>query len=255
MKYGWRERISGAVILVALGAIFLPMLFDDPEPRQQEPGPVMVIEQPIDGGETRQRIIESPEPPASVAANGGQNAGSQSTGNQNGGSAGNVPVPEPDTRSQLGAGSEDSFGQSSDGSSDNGRVSSGGDDPIADIAQSEQAQPEPRPSNPAPSEPAPAQPPSTSSSSPSSSTPERTSASSDGGWVVQVGSFGQSDNATRLAAKLKEQGFAAYSQPRDNNLTTVYVGPFSSSDAGEKARSELKQAANIQGLLIRKPGS
>ena len=56
MKYGWRERISGAVILVALGAIFVPMLFDDPEPRQQGPEPVMVIEQPVDGGEARQRI-------------------------------------------------------------------------------------------------------------------------------------------------------------------------------------------------------
>ncbi|WP_110710010.1 SPOR domain-containing protein [Salinicola sp. CR57] len=239
MKYGWRERISGAVILVALGAIFLPMLFDDPEPRQQEPGPVMVIEQPIDGGETRQRIIESPQPPASVAA-------------QNGASGGGTAVPEPDTRDQLGTGSDDSFGQNGAGG---GSSTTGSDDPIADIAQSEQPQsasrqPEPEP-EPEPTRPAASQP----SSPQQASTPERTSASSDGGWVVQVGSFGQSDNATRLAAKLKEQGFAAYSQPRDNNLTTVYVGPFSSSDAGEKARAELKQAANIQGLLIRKPGS
>ncbi|MAM56707.1 MAG: acetyl-CoA carboxylase subunit beta [Salinicola sp.] len=247
MKYGWRERISGAVILVALGAIFLPMLFDDPEPRQQEPGPVMVIEQPIEGGETRQRIIESPQPPKSVATNGGTSAGS-------GGTDG-APVPEPDTRSQLGAGGDDSFGQN--GAAGGGSSANDGDDPIADIAQSEQPQPASRQPEPEPEpEPEPAKPAASQSSSPQqASTSERTPASSDGGWVVQVGSFGQSDNATRLAAKLKEQGFAAYSQPRDNNLTTVYVGPFSSSDAGEKARSELKQAANIQGLLIRKPGS
>ncbi|MGM8931163.1 SPOR domain-containing protein [Salinicola halophyticus] len=248
MKYGWRERISGAVILVALGAIFLPMLFDDPEPRQQEPGPVMVIEQPVGGGETRQRIIESPQPPTSVADSGSQNSNSQGSGSQNSNSQnsasrnssddriGSNSVPEPDTRSQLNAGSEDSFGQ---GNAATGSGSS--DDPIADIAQAEQTQPEPEPSKPA--------------STQQASTPERTSASSDGGWVVQVGSFGQSGNATRLAAKLKDQGFTAYSRPRDNNLTTVYVGPFESSDAGEKARAELKQAANIQGLLIRKPGS
>ncbi|OLO08588.1 hypothetical protein BTW08_06465 [Salinicola sp. MH3R3-1] len=253
MKYGWRERISGAVILVALGAIFLPMLFDDPEPRQQEPGPVMVIEQPVGGGETRQRIIESPQPPTSVADGGSQGSGSQSSGSQGSGNpdsasrnssddrVGSNPVPEPDTRSQLNAGSEDSFGK---GNAATGSGSS--DDPIADISQAEQTQPEPEPSKPAST-----QQPSTQQAS----TPERTSASSDGGWVVQVGSFGQSGNATRLAAKLKDQGFTAYSQPRDNNLTTVYVGPFESSDAGEKARAELKQAANIQGLLIRKPGS
>ncbi|KAA0016925.1 acetyl-CoA carboxylase subunit beta [Salinicola corii] len=241
MKYGWRERISGAVILVALGAIFLPMLFDDPEPRQQEPGPVMVIEQPVEGGETRQRIIESPQSPTSVASNNGNSAGNGDTDD--------TPVPEPDTRSQLGAGSDDSFGQN--GAAGGGSSANDDDDPIADIAQSEQPQPASRQPEPEPAKPA-----STGQSSPQqASTPERTPASSDGGWVVQVGSFGQSDNATRLAAKLKEQGFAAYSQPRDNNLTTVYVGPFSSSDAGEKARSELKQAANIQGLLIRKPGS
>ncbi|MEC8918612.1 MAG: SPOR domain-containing protein [Pseudomonadota bacterium] len=251
MKYGWRERISGAVILVALGAIFLPMLFDDPEPRQQEPGPVMVIEQPIGGGETRQRIIESPEPPASVAANGNQGAGSMNT---NGSSAGDNAVPEPDTRSQLGAGSEDSFGQGGTTSGDDG-ASGGGSDPIAEIAQTEQSQPQPQPRPAEPEPSAPVQSSSQPSSTQQASAPERTAASSDGGWVVQVGSFGQADNASRLTAKLKEQGFAAYSKPRDNNLTTVYVGPFSSSDAGEKARSELKQAANIQGLLIRKPGS
>lgn len=243
MKYGWRERISGAVILVALGAIFVPMLFDDPEPRQQGPEPVMVIEQPVDGGEARQRIIEAPQPPASVA----QRDSSGDTG----------AVPEPDTRAQLGGGDDDSFGQSADTgqSGGSGAATTGGGsqatqprtDPIAELAQSDTSQPAERQAPAA--KPAPAKP------EPAPSTPARTAASKDGGWVVQVGSFGQKDNATRLAAKLKEQGFAAYSQPRDNNLTSVYVGPFASSEAGEKARAELKQSANLSGLLIRKPGS
>lgn len=254
MKYGWRERISGAVILVALGAIFLPMLFDDPEPRQQEPGPVMVIEQPVDGGEARQRIIESPQPPASVTANGSQSNGGQSNGSRSNGNPGgtaNNGVPEPDTRSQLGMGESDSFGGNGEAARDPAPAPQTDDDPIADIAQSNQSQSQPAARQPEP-EPEPSTPPSSANQS---SSPQRTAASSDGGWVVQVGSFGQSDNASRLAAKLKDQGFTAYSQPRDNNLTTVYVGPFGSSDAGEKARAELKQAANIQGLLIRKPGS
>lgn len=244
MKYGWRERISGAIILVALGAIFLPMLFDDPEPRQQGPEPVMVIEQPVDGGETRQRIIESPEPPASVAGNGNGGASTSNDGNA---------VPEPDTRSQLSGGSVGSFGQNEDATAGGEQAPSTADqdgDPIADLAQSNQGQTNPSSSQPQTQT---RQPEPEPQSAPAAS--ERTPASSDGGWVVQVGSFGQPDNAKRLTAKLKEQGFAAYSQPRDNNLTTVYVGPFESSDTGEKARAELKQAANIQGLLIRKPGS
>ncbi|WP_251976601.1 SPOR domain-containing protein [Salinicola avicenniae] len=244
MKYGWRERISGAVILVALGAIFLPMLFDDPAPREQEPEPVMVIEQPIEGGETRQRIIESPQPPASVAS--GENRAQEA-------------VPEPDTRAQLGGGSEDTFAGNAapedgeQGGADEAASDNDGDtgsqsapatardepraDPIAELAQSS------------------AERNAETDASSSTAAPQRTPASSGGGWVVQVGSFGQADNASRLTQQLKDEGFSAYSQPRDNNLTTVYVGPFDSSDAGEQARSELKQAVNIQGLLIRNPGN
>ena len=40
MKYGWRERISGALILLALAVIFLPLLFDDPAPREERPQPL-----------------------------------------------------------------------------------------------------------------------------------------------------------------------------------------------------------------------
>ncbi|WP_110687824.1 SPOR domain-containing protein [Salinicola aestuarinus] len=236
MKYGWRERIIGAVILVALGALFLPMLFDEPAPREQEPEPVMVIEQPVDGGEARQRIIESPQPPASVAT--GQSGQP------------NTAVPEPDTSGQL-SGGNGGFGQSSDGddvASDDGQSGSSATqprtDPIAEIAESETSSSAPAESAPAASE----------DSAPAESG-SRTPATPDGGWVVQVGSFGQAGNAERLTADLKSQGFPAYSQPRDNDLTTVYVGPYGSSDAGESARGELKQAANIQGLLIRNPGN
>ncbi|WP_110665841.1 SPOR domain-containing protein [Salinicola halophilus] len=238
MKYGWRERIIGAVILVALGAIFLPMLFDDPAPREQEPEPVMVIEQPVDGGETRQRIIESPQPPASVADSGAGQSNQPSTA-----------VPEPDTSGQLSGGGS-GFGQPSEGDGAPAESAPTGSqateprtDPIAEIAESESA-------------PSQGQSATTSSESPApAATPSRTPAASGGGWVVQVGSFGQSGNAERLTADLKSQGFPAYSKPRDNNLTTVYVGPYDSSDAGESARGELKQAANIQGLLIRNPSN
>lgn len=259
MKYGWRERIIGAVILVALGAIFLPMLFDDPEPREQEPEPVMVIEQPVGGGETRQRIIESPEPPASVANN-----VESGTTNPNG------AVPEPDT-SQLGGG--DDFGQGGATATQNGTgaattspATQPRTDPIAEIAQAESTSENPAPvasNQPAQgqanqsraSQSRASQSQASQGDASESGSASRTPASSNGGWVVQVGSFGQAGNAERLTADLKSQGFPAYSQPRDNDLTTVYVGPFDSSDAGESARGELKQAANIQGLLIRNPAN
>ncbi|MDR9439874.1 MAG: acetyl-CoA carboxylase subunit beta, partial [Halomonas sp.] len=66
MKYGMRERLSGAVILVALAVIFVPMLFDEPAPRSERPQPVMTIEQPV---EVEGRDVPDPEPPAGLGQN------------------------------------------------------------------------------------------------------------------------------------------------------------------------------------------
>ncbi|MDL4864762.1 SPOR domain-containing protein, partial [Halomonas elongata] len=63
MKYGMRERISGALILIALAVIFVPLLFDDPAPREERPEPTLTIEQPI---EVERRDLEEPTPPESL---------------------------------------------------------------------------------------------------------------------------------------------------------------------------------------------
>jgi DedD protein len=78
-----------------------------------------------------------------------------------------------------------------------------------------------------------------------------TPSAASGEWAVQVGSFGEPANAERLQAQLRDQGFNVYSRSRDNNLTSVYVGPYASSEAGERAMVELKEQANLQGLLVR----
>ncbi|SHL88945.1 SPOR domain-containing protein [Vreelandella subglaciescola] len=76
-------------------------------------------------------------------------------------------------------------------------------------------------------------------------------ATPSGEWAVQVGSFGQADNAKRLTKELEEKGFRVYTRARNNDLTTVLVGPFASSEDGERARALVKERANQQGLLIR----
>ncbi|EWH01177.1 hypothetical protein [Halomonas sp. BC04] len=63
MKYGMRERVSGAIILIALAVIFVPMLFDDPAPRDERPQPVMSIEQPVP---VERRDVPDPQPPGSL---------------------------------------------------------------------------------------------------------------------------------------------------------------------------------------------
>ncbi|WKD30078.1 SPOR domain-containing protein [Halomonas sp. KG2] len=75
--------------------------------------------------------------------------------------------------------------------------------------------------------------------------------SSQGEWAVQVGSFGDAGNARRLSDQLTQAGFSAYLRERDNNLTSVYVGPYETSEDGESAMAIIKQRANVQGLLVR----
>ena len=72
-----------------------------------------------------------------------------------------------------------------------------------------------------------------------------------GEWAVQVGSFGEPANAERLLARLRDEGFDAYSRPRGDDLTTVYVGPYASAETGERAVAEVKARVNLQGLLVR----
>lgn len=231
MKYGMRERVSGAVILLALGVIFIPMLFDDPPAREDRPEPVLTIEQPID---VEQTPVEAPERPASLGEIQSPQAPGQPVGDVQPGA-----VQADDA--QSGEDQQTAAGQpSSDPASQAGPADAPRPDPIAELAQRAERN-EAQAQQGASGAPA-------SNESAQSDMP---TVAENGDWAVQVGSFGQPGNAARLEKQLDEQGFAAYSRPRDNNLTTVYVGPFASSDDGEKVRTALKEQANIQGLLIR----
>ncbi|WP_163575977.1 SPOR domain-containing protein [Halomonas faecis] len=231
MKYGMRERISGAVILLALAVIFVPMLFDEPAPREERPEPVLTIEQPVP---VERHDVPDPQPPESLAA---VESGSEidETADDEPGSAdervavgGAEAVSEESADDALDADAsaiddEASATQSVDAADDAAPQETPVDDPIAELtARLEES--------------------------------AATNDAAGGGaeeWAVQVGSFGEPANAERLENQLGEQGYSVYRRQRDNDLTTVYVGPFASSEEGERVMGELKQDANLQGLLVR----
>lgn len=220
MKYGMRERVSGAVILLALAVIFIPMLFDEPPERDERPEPVLTIEQPID---IDRQPVDEPEPPASLSDSRQPQAlppEAQLPMTQ-------APTPQPQDDQPAQPEPEPTPTQ-----------------------QSAEAEPEPEPEAQPEQTQAAADPIAelTSEAEQPSGMPP---VAENGDWAVQVGSFGEPGNAERLEAQLDDQGFTAYRLPRDNDLTTVYVGPFGSSEAGEQARTVLKEKVNIQGLLIR----
>ena len=68
------------------------------------------------------------------------------------------------------------------------------------------------------------------------------------GWVVQLGSFGQRDNAERLARDLKTRGFAAFVSPLSHSGRTLYrvrVGPEGERGGAEDLAKRLAAAGHV----------
>jgi DedD protein len=74
-----------------------------------------------------------------------------------------------------------------------------------------------------------------------------------GEWLVQVGTFGQKDNADRLVARLKQRGFPAFVSPTTRNGKTLYrvrVGPAGTREAASDVAERLA-AAGHPGQVVR----
>ena len=72
-------------------------------------------------------------------------------------------------------------------------------------------------------------------------------ASSTGMWAVQLGSFGNKENAERLAADLRKQGYAAFLSQLDTasgTLHRVRIGPQKDRDSAEQMAARLQKAGH-----------
>ncbi|MDZ7853129.1 MAG: SPOR domain-containing protein [Halomonas sp.] len=212
-----RERLSGAVILIALAVIFVPMLFDEPAPRSERPKPVMTIEQPV---EVERRDLPDPEPPSSLGQI--QSPSGVSSPDQESSDDRVAPETEQADEAVAETSSAEAPGTESAGAP--------ADDPIAELARAADQR---------------------LSSQAEQASREAAETTPEGEWAVQVGSFGEPSNAERLESNLAAQGLPVYSRVRDNGLTTVYVGPYATSREGEEVMAELKAESNLQGLLVR----
>jgi DedD protein len=85
------------------------------------------------------------------------------------------------------------------------------------------------------------------------SSAEKPGATASGTWWVQVGSFGSRENAQRLAAKLRDAGYAMQvSQGRQNgkDLFRVRAGPVADRAAAQELRTRLMGSGQKNPQLI-----
>tara|TARA_R110002110_G_scaffold220482_5_gene434375 strand:- start:21 stop:530 length:510 start_codon:yes stop_codon:yes gene_type:complete len=72
-------------------------------------------------------------------------------------------------------------------------------------------------------------------------------------WSLQLGSFREEENATRLRQSLRDQAYRSYilAGDSDDKLYRVYVGPMVNKEKLEEAQGEIEAAFELSGQIVR----
>ena len=74
------------------------------------------------------------------------------------------------------------------------------------------------------------------------------------GWVVRLGSFSDSENASNLVTRLQSAGYKAYSRAMrsgQGGLTGVFVGPWLDRGQVNEYQQKLQEEFSLAGLVVR----
>lgn len=73
------------------------------------------------------------------------------------------------------------------------------------------------------------------------------------GWIVQVGTFSNDDNARRLSDKLKKHGFLVNLvdvELKGEKAVRVRVGPYRQKRVAEKAQTQIREKVGLEGVVL-----
>jgi|GEM_PF-5020887 len=82
---------------------------------------------------------------------------------------------------------------------------------------------------------------------------QKTAVSLPAGWYVQLGSFQDKQRAIALAGKVEDKHWQSRIAPRPGGLHAVWVGPYPTRAAADKAKLNLKKDIGISGFPIQSP--
>ena len=216
MDRALKERIIGAVVLVVFVVLIVPVFLDGPP----ESGEIVSERVPLPGqdaeGETRTVVLERDrDEPVPAAVSAAAPETRRSKPAQKDASVQPEPKPQRETKPEP----------------------------------RPEPQPEPR-SQPGPDSVSTAAP-----AEPAKQQAAEASKSTTGMWAVQLGSFGNQQNAERLAADLRKQGFAAFLSQLSTGsgqLHRVRIGPQKDRESAEEMAARLA-AAGHKGQVVPHP--
>jgi DedD protein len=217
LKKRARRRLVGAVALVLLIVVFLPMVLDsEPKPLNQD---VSITIPPI----------PKPESASQLSA----------------------PVVQPPPSSSATPGTMPHIAGLPQGATQTPSTDAPAESPVVEAPATAAPKSAARPAAPksAP-EAKPAAKPSPKHEIKPATVAAAPAPAGDEGFVVQLGAFSNSVNAKALQRKLQDNKFKAYTElikDAHGDRTRVRVGPFASREAAEKARDRMKSMKLIVG--------
>nr|WP_281494845.1 SPOR domain-containing protein [Marinobacter sp. S6332] len=219
---GLKQRIIGALVLISLAVIFVPMVFDEPHSERTSTSINIPEEPPFPE-------VEAPESDLATPPTYQQSA-SQSEDKDDQGFRileGDAPVSEPVVSNNIKA----------EKALEKPAPAENGSQKTAVSAANDTQSPAPEPKKP-------------------EVVAEQDRAeftrSLEGAWVVQLGSFGNGDNARRLRDKVRDKGYSSHLQEvvrGDVTLTRVFSGPFAEKSKAEAAKLALDEAFSLNSLV------
>ena len=232
MEERLKQRLVGAIVLVSLAVVFVPILFDsshEPDGELSAPPVAEIPERPRDrSASPASDAIEAPETPRLDAEVERERS---------------RPAPVPDAAGRdapSGALAPGSPSTSSEAPASTGASGSPASAPRSD-------------SPPARPEPAAGEPDDASGKTPAARAP---AAASDG-WAVQLGSFREPKNALALRERLQAGGYSAFVEPGSSardKLSRVFVGPMPSREQARASAARLRREMELEGIVVRYSG-
>jgi DedD protein len=228
-----KQRLVGAIVIISLGVIFLPMLFTgreelgDAEFESSMPSePVYEIKAPS------LTEKEAPEPPPLEDPQ----LSEPST----------MPAPEVKQTTRETAKTEHSEPLAADTAATASKQESKQKAVVQKPATTEKPSPAPKPKSTPSAQSAAAQ--------PIAEAPAKTDEIH--GWVVQVGSFSKQSNAEALRDRLRAKGMPSFVMQASSDGKTVYrvrVGPSLDRESAESLQRDIKQQTQLSGFVTRYP--
>lgn len=251
-EYDPRHRLTGAVVLILLAIILLPMLLSKDQDIEEPDIDPVVMEVTKEGKKVFVSRISSATAPSESSAAGGQKTADKTSNSQ----AGDKP-------SSAAKGSVKS--EEDQASSALFRPMSSVDDkksPATKSASTDKKSSQPSSKKIFTKEPATKSTTvktttaktSTSKTATKTASKKASTAFTGGGWMLQIGVFSKSSNANNKVAELKKKGFDAKSatvKTSKGTVTKVWIGPFKDRSSAEKMQQRLEHKTRQRGMVVK----